>query len=149
MGMISDKYFQSRRGPPAALLCLLMFGLAAAMAAALRSSPLLVGFASLLISMAVIGVHSLMSGTAAADFGGRKATATCAGIVDGFVYLGSGLQSLSLGYLVGQSWHWWPVFLMPFGLLGAALAWRIWHELPAATRKYIEEVEQKRVATGS
>jgi hypothetical protein len=34
----------------------------------------------------VIGVHSLMAGTAAPDFGGRKATATCSGIADGFVY---------------------------------------------------------------
>jgi sugar phosphate permease len=52
------------------------------------------------------GVHSLMSGTTAADFGGRKATATCSGIVDGFVYLGSSLQSVSLGYLTSQNWLW-------------------------------------------
>src|SRR5207302_646186 len=53
------------------------------------------------------GVHSLMSGTAAADFGGRKATATASGIVDGFVYLGSGVQSVGVGYLVTHySWQW-------------------------------------------
>ena len=57
----------------------------------------------LLIVAAVTGVHSLMSGTAAADFGGRKATATASGIVDGFVYLGSGVQSVGVGYLV----LWW------------------------------------------
>jgi MFS transporter, OPA family, glycerol-3-phosphate transporter len=91
--------------------------------------------------MAVIGVHSLMSGTAAADFGGRKATATSSGIVDGFVYLGSGLQSISVGFLTKQSWLWWPLFLMPFALLGCFLAIQIWHELPDATRKYIEENE--------
>ena len=84
-----------------------------------------------------------MSGTAAADFGGRHATATCSGIVDGFVYLGTGLQSVSIGYLASRSWLWWPVFLMPFALLGAFLALRIWNELPAATRKYITEVERK------
>jgi OPA family glycerol-3-phosphate transporter-like MFS transporter len=82
-----------------------------------------------------------MSGTAAADFGGRKATATSSGIVDGFVYLGSGLQSISVGFLTKQSWLWWPLFLMPFALLGCFLAIQIWHELPAATRKYIEENE--------
>jgi OPA family glycerol-3-phosphate transporter-like MFS transporter len=142
-GLVSDKFFKSRRGPPAALLCGLMFLLAGTMAVFLSRSPWLVGSAALLISMAVIGVHSLMSGTAAADFGGRKATATCSGIVDGFVYLGSGLQSISLGYLTTQSWRWWPLFLMPFALLGGLLALRIWHQLPAATRKYIDEVEQK------
>src|ERR1044071_8509932 len=111
------------------------------MAVYLFSSPLVVGCAAVLISMAVIGVHSLMSGTAAADFGGRKATATSSGIVDGFVYLGSGLQSISIGFLTKQSWHWWPFFLMPFALLGCILAFQIWHDLPAATRKYIQEKE--------
>jgi MFS transporter, OPA family, glycerol-3-phosphate transporter len=115
------------------------------MAIYLFRSPLVVGLAALLITTAVIGVHSLMSGTAAADFGGRKATATCSGIVDGFVYLGTGLQSVSLGYLTGYSWLWWPCFLMPFALLGGFLALKIWHELPAATRKYIAEKEQKTV----
>jgi MFS transporter, OPA family, glycerol-3-phosphate transporter len=142
-GIVSDKFYQSRRGPPTALLCGFMFVMALLMAIYLYSSPFVVGLASLLITTAVIGVHSLMSGTAAADFGGRKATATCSGIVDGFVYLGTGIQSVSLGYLTGQTWLWWPCFLMPFALLGAFLAWRIWHELPAATRKYIAEVEEK------
>jgi OPA family glycerol-3-phosphate transporter-like MFS transporter len=142
-GIISDKFFQSRRGPPTAMLCGFMFVMALLMAIYLFSSPFVVGLASLLITTAVIGVHSLMSGTAAADFGGRKATATCSGIVDGFVYLGTGVQSVSLGYLTGHSWLWWPCFLMPFALLGTFLACRIWHELPAATRKYIAEVEEK------
>jgi OPA family glycerol-3-phosphate transporter-like MFS transporter len=142
-GLISDKWFQSRRGPPATLLCGFMFLMAALMTTYLFSSPLVVGSAAILISMAVIGVHSLMSGTAAADFGGRKATATCSGIVDGFVYLGTGLQSISLGYLTTRSWLWWPIFLMPFAVLGGFVALKIWHELPAATRRYIAQFEEK------
>jgi OPA family glycerol-3-phosphate transporter-like MFS transporter len=142
-GLISDKYYQSRRGPPVVMLSASMFVMALLMAIYLFSSPLVVGVAALLITTAVIGVHSLMSGTAAADFGGRKATATCSGIVDGFVYLGTGLQSVSLGYLTSHSWFWWPAFLMPFALLGGYLALRMWHDLPAATRKYIAEVEDK------
>jgi len=143
-GLISDKIFQSRRGPPAVILCGFMFIMTILMAVYLKTSPIIVGSAAVLISMAVIGVHSLMSGTAAADFGGRRATATCSGIVDGFVYLGSGIQSLSLGYLVSHNWLWWPMFLMPFALFGGILALKIWNELPAATRKYIAEVEQKK-----
>ena len=142
-GLISDRYYQSRRGPPVAMLCAFMFLMALLMVIYLFSSPLVVGLAALLITTAVIGVHSLMTGSAAADFGGRKATATCSGIVDGFVYLGTGLQAVSLGYLTTHSWFWWPAFLMPFALLGGYLALRIWHELPAATRKYIAEVEEK------
>src|SRR6267154_1518566 len=141
-GLISDKFFQSRRGPPAGLLCGLVLLMSIVMSIFLFSAPVTVALAALLIVAAVTGVHSLMSGTAAADFGGRKATATSSGIVDGFVYLGSGLQSISLGFLTRQSWLWWPLFLMPFALIGGFLALKIWHELPAATRKYIAENEK-------
>jgi OPA family glycerol-3-phosphate transporter-like MFS transporter len=123
-----------------------MFIMTIFMAVWLFSSPVMVGVSAVLIVMAVTGVHSLMSGTAAADFGGRKATATCSGIVDGCVYLGSGVQSVSIGYLTGLSWQWWPVFLAPFALIGALIAVRFWNQLPAATRRYIAEVEQKKAA---
>jgi OPA family glycerol-3-phosphate transporter-like MFS transporter len=150
-GLISDKFFQSRRGPPAALLCCFMVMMAAVMAMTLRSLPIVFGISALLIWMSVTGVHSLTSGTAAADFGGRKATATCSGLVDGCVYLGSTVQSVCVGFLTsekwsGHSWRWWPVFLLPFALLGAYIAFRIWHELPEATKKYIKEHETKPAA---
>jgi len=80
-------------------------------------------------------------------------------MLDGFAYLGSGIQSLCIGFLVpetvananpqvpifgfARSWQWWPIFMMPFALLGIALAWKLWHELPSATRKYIAETERK------
>jgi OPA family glycerol-3-phosphate transporter-like MFS transporter len=142
-GLISDKYFQSRRGPPAALLCGIVFAMTLVMAAFLFSVPWIVASAGVLIVMSAIGITSLMSGTAATDFGGRKATATCSGIVDGFAYLGSGLQSACLGYITTRNWHWWPLFLTPFAVVGVVIAIKIWHELPAATRKYIAEVEAK------
>lgn len=142
-GLISDKLFQSRRAPPAAIFSAFMLLMASVMALSIFAQPLVVGLAALLIVAAVTGVHSLMSGTAAADFGGRKATATCSGILDGCVYLGSSVQSICVGYLSGYSWQWWPIFLMPFALGGSLIAWRIWNELPAATRKYIDEHEKK------
>jgi OPA family glycerol-3-phosphate transporter-like MFS transporter len=144
-GAVSDKFFQSRRGPPVAILFAMMLAMAVLMFVCVFSSPRAMGVAAMVITMAATGATSLMSGTAAPDFGGRKATATCAGITDGFVYLGSGLQSWGIGYLTGLSWVWWPVFLMPFALLGGILAVSIWNELPAATRKFIREVEQKPV----
>lgn len=150
-GLISDKFFQSRRGPPAALFCAFMLMMASVMAMNLFALPVLVGISALLIVAAVTGVHSLMSGTAAADFGGRKATATCSGIVDGCVYLGSTIQSFAVGYLTDpsfkhHSWQWWPIFLIPFALAGGIIAYRLWNELPAATRKYIDEHETKLAA---
>jgi hypothetical protein len=43
--------------------------------------------------MAVIGVHSIMSGTATADFGGKKSAATATGVADAFSKLGSAIQA--------------------------------------------------------
>ena len=145
-GLVSDKLFHSRRGPPAALLCAFVLIVAVLMSFFLFSRPVLVGWAAVFIVMASIGITSLMSGTAATDFGGRKATATSMGIVNGFAYIGSGIQSLSLGFLLankGDSWHWLPLFVIPFAVLGTFLAVKIWHDLPVATRKYIAEVEHK------
>lgn len=141
-GLVSDRMFQSRRGPPAAINNFLMIFLLIAMCFFLTKNPTMFGLAAVLMTLAVIGVHSLMSGTAAADFGGKKMTATASGIVDGCVYLGSGLQSLSIGYLSAKNWHYWPLFLIPFACLGLFLALRMWKELPEATKKYILEVEK-------
>jgi OPA family glycerol-3-phosphate transporter-like MFS transporter len=140
-GMMSDKLFQSRRGPPAAILSGVMVLLTIGMALSLPDYPVALGTCAVAITLAVIGVHSIMSGTAAADFGGRKATATASGIVDGCVYLGSGLQSIALGYLTPISWSYWPLFLIPFAVMGTFFAWKIWHQLPEATRRYLKTVE--------
>ncbi|MGZ3772274.1 MAG: MFS transporter [Pseudobdellovibrionaceae bacterium] len=141
-GMISDRIFHSRRGPPAAINNALMIILLIIMTFSLMSNPTIVGLVAVTITLAVIGVHSLMSGTAAADFGGKKLTATASGIVDGGVYLGSGLQSLAIGYLSQKDWIYWPLFLLPFAIFGLFLSIKMWHELPAATKKYILEVEK-------
>ncbi|HEX4342182.1 MAG TPA: MFS transporter [Verrucomicrobiae bacterium] len=145
-GLISDRWFNSRRGPPAALMCGFVAVVAGLMGIFLFSQPYIVGWAAVAISMASIGITSLMSGTAATDFGGRKATATCAGIVDGFAYLGSALQSVCLGFIVTRGgWQWWPIFLIPFAIAGLWVAIKLWYALPVATQKYIDEVEQKAV----
>nr|BFD60465.1 hypothetical protein CKG001_25720 [Bdellovibrio sp. CKG001]BFD63880.1 hypothetical protein BdHM001_25610 [Bdellovibrio sp. HM001] len=141
-GLVSDRMFQSRRGPPAAINNVVMILLLIVMCVFLTKDPTVFGLAAVLMTLAVIGVHSLMSGTAAADFGGKKMTATASGIVDGCVYLGSGLQSLTIGYLSAKNWHYWPLFLIPFAVLGLVLALRMWKELPEATKKYILEVEK-------
>lgn len=95
----------------------------------------MLGFIVVLISLCVIGVHGMLSGTATMDFGGRRAAATAVGLIDGFVYLGTGVQSLSLGFLTEQSWNYWPPFLIPFAIIGLVLAIRIWYAFPHAKRK--------------
>ncbi len=131
-GLISDKLFQSRRGPSAFFLYAGMF---AGFTAMVFAVPLgwngTIGFLSFFISMCVIGVHGMLSGTASMDFGGKKAAATTAGIIDGFVYLGTGFQSVALGHIIDNySWNAWPIFLLPFTLVGIYFTRRIWNAFP-------------------
>lgn len=143
-GWASDKFFNSRRAPVAAISQILMFIAALCMVLTISNNAMVVGLGALVIMMAVIAVHSIMSGTATADFGGRKAAATATGVADGFSKLGSSFQEFVLGaVLVGHdAWVYWPSFLLPFTLLGLFFAIKLWRELPEATKKYIAEVEK-------
>lgn len=148
-GYISDRFFHSRRAPAAVIMSAVMLVCTVVMSLVLFTSPFTVGLCSVVMILAVIGVHSIMSGTAAADFGGKKATATASGITDACVYAGTGLQSLSLGYLTTWSWQAWPVFMVPFTIIGLLAAMKIWSELPEATKRYLISIENLTVVTAS
>ncbi len=96
----------------------------------LPMSPYFLGTFVFLMSLCVIGTHGLLSGTATMDFGGRKGAATAVGVIDGFVYLGTAVQSVSLGYLTSKDWAYWPWFLLPFAVIGFLLCLRIWGAKP-------------------
>ena len=96
----------------------------------LTLNPYFLGVLVFLISLCVIGTHGLLSGTATMDFGGRKAAATAVGMIDGFVYLGTAVQSICLGFLTTKDWVYWPIFLLPFSVLGFYLLTRIWNAKP-------------------
>lgn len=133
-GYMSDRVFQSRRAPTAGFLYL------GCLAATLLMIPFLengwvLGVIVFVVQMCVIGTHGVLSGTATMDFGGRKEAGTAVAIVDGFVYLGTGLQSLALGYITTRNWAWWPIFLVPFSLIGFYLLTRIWNALPNRAQK--------------
>ena len=104
----------------------------------LPMSPFWLGAIVFFISVCVIGTHGVLSGTATMDFGGRKAAATAVGMIDGFVYLGTAFQSVSLGFLTSKSWAYWPPFLVPFAIAGFALCLRIWNAKPAARKAAAE-----------
>jgi OPA family glycerol-3-phosphate transporter-like MFS transporter len=146
-GWVSDKFFHSRRAPVAGIMQFIMFASTLLIALSISGNPMIVGVSCLVIMMAVIGVHSIMSGTATADFGGRRGAATATGVADGFSKLGSSFQEFVLGaILTKDTWHYWPMFLMPFTLLGLFFAIKLWKELPEATKKYIAEVEKLKLS---
>ncbi len=128
-GMVSDRFFQSRRAPSAGFLYGVLILGCIVMIFTLQSGWVL-AFLGFVMSIAVIGTHGLLSGTATMDFGGRKGAATAVGVIDGFVYLGTFVQSISLGFITSWNWRFWPVFLIPFGIIGFVLLLRIWNAKP-------------------
>lgn len=159
-GTISDHIFQSRRGPVAAVLyggvtigsivLLLIFDVPAFEFLGVKlSAP---GIIAILVSMCVIGVHGMLSGTASMDFGGKKNVGVAVGIIDGFVYLGTGVMSLTYsmvlpseefdaaGKLTGPvtdpaNWKAWPISMIIVGIVGFLLATRVWNAKPKSKVK--------------
>jgi OPA family glycerol-3-phosphate transporter-like MFS transporter len=132
-GTISDRFFHSRRGPVSAVLYGIML-LGGALMIGMVSSPLL-GWLVVFMSMAIIGVHGMLSGTASMDFGGKKNVGVAVGLIDGFVYLGTAVQSIVYAKILPNgdaakdpaNWSNWPIAMIPFAAIGLFLAIRIWH----------------------
>lgn len=144
-GWASDRFFESKRAPMAAILYVLMLCAACLMVFTLGANPWPTGILALAISMSVIGVHGIFSGTATADFAGTRNTGVAVAVVDGMVYLGTGIQSVAIGLLAptGEAakdpgnWFLWPMFLVPFALIGLLLSLRIWHAHPHTVSKQL------------
>ncbi len=136
-GFISDAMFGSRRGP---VVTVLYAGLlaGAGVALAVLGSPAL-GWSVVFMSLCVIGVHGMLSGTASADFGGKRGAGMATGIIDGFVYLGSATQAFVYGRVLphgaaahdAHNWRSWPIAMVPPALLGLGLALTLWNARPA------------------
>jgi OPA family glycerol-3-phosphate transporter-like MFS transporter len=140
-GIISDRVFQSRRGPVAAILYggMLVGSIVMAFTYQTAFLPWLV----IGMSVCVIGVHGMLSGTASMDFGGKKNVGVAVGIIDGFVYAGTATMSIVYGVILPDdtlkdvagnpdNWIWWPVSMIPVSLIGLFLATRIWNSKPKA-----------------
>lgn len=144
-GTISDHVFQSRRGPVAAVLYGMMLVGAVVLSWAYAGPA--VGILVIFMSMAVIGVHGMLSGTASMDFGGRKNVGVAVGIIDGFVYLGTAVMSVTYAWVLPQeefdaagnlvgpvtdpaNWIAWPVAMVPIAFVGLLLSMRVWNAKP-------------------
>ena len=143
-GVVSDHVFRSRRGPVAVLLYAVML-LGTIVLSFAYAGPA-VGILVVVMTMAVIGVHGMLSGTASMDFGGKKNVGVAVGIIDGFVYLGTATMSLTYAFLLPKellqdgklvgpatdpsNWIAWPVAMIPAALIGLILALRVWSAYP-------------------
>jgi OPA family glycerol-3-phosphate transporter-like MFS transporter len=134
-GSISDHVFGSRRGPVSAILYGGMI-LGSAGLFFIMGSPML-GWTVIFMSLCIIGVHGMLSGTASMDFGGKANVGIVVGIIDGFVYLGSATQSIVLKSVLPESgteaakdpanWITWAYAMLPVAVIGFLLSLRVWN----------------------
>lgn len=128
-GWMSDKLFDSRRPPVAFIFYLGQIG--ALIALNHVHSPALAAWLVGFSCMWIFGVHGMLSGTASMDFGGHKAAASAAGMLDGIQYLASGFTGFGLGYLLQKyGWGVWTWSIVPFSAIGAVLMLWIWNAKP-------------------
>jgi MFS transporter, OPA family, glycerol-3-phosphate transporter len=142
-GFLSDKMFQSRRPPVAFIFYLgqVVTLFALGFAPTPGAAAFLIGVSC----MFIFGVHGMLSGTASMDFGGKKAAASAAGMLDGIQYVASGFTGFGLGWIL-KTYGWdgtpftegyqptsawvWVFSIIPFSVFGAFFMTRIWNAQP-------------------
>jgi MFS transporter, OPA family, glycerol-3-phosphate transporter len=132
-GYVSDKLFQSRRAPVAALSLLIT---AALMLIGLWKiqSLWLMGSFFFLVGVFLFGPDSLVSATAAVDFGTRRGAATAIGFINGVGSLGGILGGYLPGVLTTKSdWTWLFAVLLTGLILSAAVLLPLWHTKPSSS----------------
>ncbi|WP_107852297.1 MFS transporter [Oceanimonas marisflavi] len=128
LGFMSDKLFRSRRMPVCAIsLLLLTAALAAFMPVVHSGSIAMVVGMLFLIGITLYGPDSMVSGSAAVDFGTRKGAGTATGFVNGCGSIGAVLGGLLPGYFSNES------IFIGFAIctfVGGLLLLPLWNLLP-------------------
>jgi OPA family sugar phosphate sensor protein UhpC-like MFS transporter len=129
-GVISDRIFKSKR-MPLSIVCLVLLAIMLFTMDKLPHSKVVLGGCLFLIGLFLFAPDSLVSGTAAVDFGTKKGAATAAGIINGCGSLGAVVGVGVPGFFHDQ-WGWDGVFtfLGVSVLLAALLLLPKWNALP-------------------
>ncbi|MGK5084334.1 MFS transporter [Bdellovibrionota bacterium FG-1] len=128
-GTLSDWVFKGRRTPVAFLG---YFGQIICLAIIWKAPGLnwIIG-AFVVNSFSISIVHSMLSGTASMDFGGKKAAATAAGLFDGMQYVGGSFVGIGVGWLLDRfGWGAWGPSMIGFSFIGAILMLTLWNARP-------------------
>jgi OPA family glycerol-3-phosphate transporter-like MFS transporter len=128
-GTMSDWVFKSRRFPVAFIGYVLQIACLAVVWKYPSLPAIIVAFT--INSLAISMVHSMLSGTASMDFGGKRAAATAAGMFDGMQYVGGSLAGIGMGYLIDRyGWGSWAPSMIGFAAVGAVLMLTLWNARP-------------------
>jgi len=130
-GTMSDWWFRSRRAPVAFIGYALQIVCLGVIWRAPGLTAIIVAFT--VMSLAISMVHSMLSGTASMDFGGKRAAATAAGLFDGMQYIGGSLTGFGLGLLLDRfGWGAWAPSMIGFAAIGAVIMLALWNARPKA-----------------
>ena len=128
-GYMSDRLFQHRRPPVAFIGYVLQIVALAIVWKAPGLTAIVAAF--MLNSMAISMVHSMLSGTASMDFGGKRAAATAAGMFDGMQYVGGSFVGYGMGTILERfGWGAWGPSMIGFAGVGAVLMLVLWNARP-------------------
>lgn len=119
-GIVSDRFFEGRRAPVAAVIyCLEMIVI---LVASQMTGAVAIATAFVAIAFTVNSTHSLLGPAAAMDIGGRKAAAFASGCINSFQYIGAGVAMQLLGRLLDRTGYtYFFYFMIPWAALGALL----------------------------
>lgn len=128
-GTLSDWLFKGRR-PPMAFVGYVL--IAAALFVVYKAPSIEWVIAAFIVnSYGISIVHSMLSGTASMDFGGKKAAATAAGLFDGMQYVGGSFVGLGMGWMLDKfGWESWGISMVGFAVLGGLMMLALWNARP-------------------
>lgn len=130
-GWLTDRYFQSRRAPVAAIMLILLAVFAWLYLRVPAESWILSLLCLLAIGFMTYGPHVLMVGIMPMDLGTRKASSSVTGFVDGFGYIGAGLTGVLSGWLVDSySWNAAFYFWVISAIIASILMATLWKYKP-------------------
>lgn len=131
-GLISDKFFRSKR-VPVCVTCLILLGVCLLILDHLRADRWLLGGCLFLIGFFLFGADSLIAGVSSVDFGTKKGAGTAAGVVNAVGSVGGMIGGSAPGIL---SWGWGRVFEMLGGMafLAGLILLPRWNAQPAAAK---------------
>lgn len=128
-GFMSDMLFKSRRPPVAFIGYVLQCFCLAIVWKSTNIDHIIWAF--IINSLAISMVHSMLSGTASMDFGGKRAAATAAGMFDGMQYVGGSFVGFGMGWLLDSyGWGAWGPSMIGFSALGGILMLTLWNARP-------------------
>ncbi len=134
-GLVSDRVFGSRR-IPVIVICLLSAALLLIALPFFPATKVVLGGSFFFIGFFLYAPDSLVSGTAAVDFGTKKGASTAVGIINGCGSFGA-ILGLTLPAFIVSRWGWNAVFwvLGGFVLTAALLLAPQWNALPKTKPK--------------